>query len=53
MKKYEDLPRGLRHPEVKEYLEILQKKQGQLAVKRAFDVCMAFIMLLCLQFRWQ
>ncbi len=48
MKKYEDLPRGLRHPEVKEYLEILQKKQGQLAVKRAFDVCMAFIMLLLL-----
>ena len=48
MKKYEDLPRGLRHPEVKEYLEILQKKQGQLAVKRTFDVCMAFIMLLLL-----
>ena len=48
MKKYEDLPRGLRHLEVKEYLEILQKKQGQLAVKRAFDVCMAFIMLLLL-----
>ena len=48
MKKYEDLPHGLRHPEVKEYLEILQKKQGQLAVKRAFDVCMAFIMLLLL-----
>ena len=48
MKKYEDLPRGLRHPEVKEYLEILKKKQGQLAVKRAFDVCMAFIMLLLL-----
>lgn len=43
---YEDLPQGLRHPEVKEYLDILKAKQGQLRVKRAFDVCMASVLLL-------
>ena len=43
---YEDLPQGLRHPEVKEYLDLLKAKQGQLWVKRAFDVCMASVLLL-------
>ena len=43
---YEDLPQGLRHPEVKEYLDILKAKQGQLRIKRAFDVCMASVLLL-------
>lgn len=48
LRRYEDLPRGLRHPEVKEYCDLLEKKRGQLAVKRAFDVCMAFFMLVLL-----
>ena len=48
LRRYEDLPQGLRHPEVKEYYDLLAKKQGQLAVKRAFDVCMAAIMLVFL-----
>ena len=43
--RYEDLPRGLRHPEVKEYYDLLAKKKGQLAVKRAFDVVMSVVML--------
>ena len=48
VREYKDLPRGLRHPEVEEYVKILQAKKGQLAVKRAFDVCMAFFMLVLL-----
>ena len=38
LKKWEDLPEFMRTPEVRPYWESLDKKRGQLALKRAFDV---------------
>ena len=40
-KKWEDLPDFMRTPEVRPYYDILDKKRGQLALKRAFDVTVA------------
>jgi lipopolysaccharide/colanic/teichoic acid biosynthesis glycosyltransferase len=47
--KWEDLPEFMQNPEVRPYWEILNKKRGQLALKRAFDVTVgtALLVLLC------
>lgn len=37
-KKWDDLPAFMKTPEVKPYWESLNKKRGQLALKRAFDI---------------
>ena len=49
LRKWEDLPEFMRTPEVRPYWESLNKKRGQLAAKRAFDVTMgtALLLLLC------
>ncbi len=49
LRKWEDLPDFMRTPEVRPYWESLNKKRGQLAAKRAFDVTMgtALLFLLC------
>lgn len=49
LRKWEDLPEFMRTPEVRPYWEILDKKRGQLALKRAFDVTAgtALLFLLC------
>lgn len=38
MRKWELLPNVMRCPEVRAYYDILRKKQGSLAMKRAFDI---------------
>lgn len=43
-KKWEDLPDFMRTPEVRPYYDILNKKRGQLALKRAFDVTAASVL---------
>ena len=48
MKKWEDLPVFMRSDEVRPYWEILNKKRGQLALKRIFDLLVAFILLIIL-----
>lgn len=48
LRRWEDLPGFMRVPEVRPYWEVLNKKRGQLALKRAFDVVVAWIMLLFL-----
>ncbi|MBO4669953.1 MAG: sugar transferase [Lachnospiraceae bacterium] len=48
LRRWEDLPNFMRVPEVRPYWEVLNKKRGQLALKRAFDVVVAWIMLLFL-----
>ena len=48
LRRWEDLPRFMRVPEVRPYWEALDKKRGQLALKRAFDVVVAWIMLVFL-----
>ena len=44
-KKWDDLPDFMRIPEVKPYWESLNKKRGQMVLKRAFDLSAATAML--------
>ena len=46
-KEWDELPKGLRIPEVREYYDILSKKKLSLRVKRCFDVMVALTMLVC------
>lgn len=48
LRKWEDLPDYMRIPEVRPYWEILNKKRGQLAIKRAFDVTAGTVLLILL-----
>lgn len=48
LRRWEDLPDFMRVPEVRPYWEILNKKRGQLAWKRVFDVVVALILLIIL-----
>lgn len=48
LRKWEDLPDSIRVPEVKPYWDILNKKRGQLVLKRCFDIIFASILLLIL-----
>lgn len=47
-KEWDELPKYMRTPEVRPYWEILNKKRGELALKRAFDLTVAWIMLVVL-----
>ncbi len=42
------LPEELQQPEVKKYYDILEKKQGQLVLKRTFDFIVSFLLLIVL-----
>lgn len=48
LKKWEDLPEEMQTPEVREYYDILKKKKFGLFLKRAFDIFVSSILLLCL-----
>lgn len=48
LRKWENLPDFMRVPEVRPYWEVLNKKRGQLALKRAFDLIVALIMFIFL-----
>ena len=45
LRKWEDLPDFMRTPEVRPYWEALDRKRGQLALKRAFDVTAGSVLL--------
>lgn len=47
-RKWEDLPKGMQKPEVREYYDILAKKQLNLKLKRVFDITVASILLVIL-----
>ncbi len=47
-REWNELPKGLRVPEVREYYDILSKKKFSLRMKRCFDVVVAAVMLVCL-----
>lgn len=47
-RKWEDLPKGMQKPEVREYYDILVKKRLGLKLKRIFDVTVATILLIIL-----
>lgn len=48
LRKWEDLPAFMQCEEVREYYDILAKKEGALGLKRVFDVVVAVIMLIIL-----
>lgn len=48
LKKWEDLPEDMRTDEVREYYEVLSRKQLSLVVKRIFDILVALAMLIVL-----
>ena len=48
LRKWEDLPEFMQTPEVRPYWESLNKKRGQLALKRAFDVTAGTALLVLL-----
>ena len=45
LKKWEDLPKEMQLPEVREYYDMLCKKKAQLVLKRIFDVVVSFSLL--------
>jgi lipopolysaccharide/colanic/teichoic acid biosynthesis glycosyltransferase len=45
LRKWDDLPKFMKTPEVRPYWEILNKKRGQLLLKRVFDLVVAVILL--------
>lgn len=48
IKKWDDLPEFMKTPEVRPYWEILNKKKGQLLLKRIFDFIVSIILLVIL-----
>lgn len=48
LRKWEDLPEFMRIPEVRPYWEILDKKRGQLILKRVFDLIVSLVLLVVL-----
>lgn len=46
LKRWEELPEFMRTPEVRPYWEKLYKKRFQLGLKRAFDLCIAIMVLI-------
>lgn len=48
LKKWDDLPDCMKNNEVKKYYDILSKKEGQLVLKRLFDICLSLILIIIL-----
>lgn len=48
LKQWEDLPEFMKTPEVRPYWEILNRKRGQLALKRVFDFVLSILLLIIL-----
>lgn len=48
LKDWEDLPEFMRVPEVRPYWEALNRRRGQILIKRCFDFVMALILLVVL-----
>lgn len=48
LKRWKDLPDFMKTKEVRPYWEILNRKRGQLALKRAFDLVVSILMLIVL-----
>lgn len=48
LRKWDDLPEFMRTPEVRPYWEILNKRNGQLFLKRFFDLIVSVILLIIL-----
>lgn len=48
LRKWDDLPEFMKIPEVKTYWEILNRKRGQLILKRTFDLIMGMFLLVLL-----
>ncbi len=45
LRKWNDLPKEMQIPEVREYYDLLSKKKLQLVLKRGFDIVVSFLLL--------
>lgn len=48
LKKWSELPDFMKNEEVKKYYDILEKKKGQLFLKRFFDIVLAIVLIMIL-----
>lgn len=48
LRRWDELPAFMRTPEVRPYWEILDRKRGQLLLKRVFDIVVGFLLLVLL-----
>ncbi len=48
LRKWDELPSFMKHDKVKPYWDVLDKKRGQLVLKRVFDLAVAFLLLIVL-----
>lgn len=48
LRQWDDLPAFMRVPEVRPYWEVLNKKRGQLVLKRIFDLSVSLVLLIIL-----
>lgn len=48
LKKWSELPNFMKNEEVKKYYDILEKKKGQLFLKRLFDIVLAIVLIVIL-----
>ncbi|MCR5118028.1 MAG: sugar transferase [Lachnospiraceae bacterium] len=48
MREWDELPTWMRKPEIKEYYDILKKKEAELKIKRCFDVVLSSFLLMLL-----
>lgn len=48
LRKWNELPEYMQNDKVKPYYEILRKKKGQLLLKRMFDICCSFLLIIVL-----
>lgn len=48
LRKWNELPEYMQNDKVKPYYEILRKKKGQLLLKRVFDICCSFLLIIIL-----
>lgn len=48
LREWEELPKWMKNPEVKEYYDILSRKKNSLKVKRMFDVAVSSVLLIIL-----
>ena len=47
-KQWDELPEIMKNEEVKKYFQILEKKKGQLILKRLFDITLSFLLCVIL-----
>lgn len=48
LRKWDDLPDFMKNEEVRKYYDIISQKRGKLILKRIFDICVSFVLIIFL-----